>query len=143
MAVAARVRHSVNQSVPNATHFPLALNIIDFDTDNITATANRLTIITAGIYCVIGQVRFAANGVGTRQILIRRNGINYLAIASEDGQKAPGQTTTIIASTLFQLVAGDYLELFVFQDSGAGLDVLTSEPYPGKYYTPVLAAALF
>jgi len=125
-AIAARVFHSVNQSIPNATWTTLAFDSERFDTNNIHDIAvnnSRLTCRTPGKYLIIGQVRFAVNATGRRGA-----GIYSSAYADWCGYNltlpmSVGDTN-IQVSTILDMKVGEYIELRVFQDSGTSLDVI-------------------
>lgn len=131
----ARVYHSVSQSIPNATVTVLAFNSERFDTDGIhdTVTNNsRLTCKTAGKYLIIGNIHFAANATGARAIHIRLNGATFIA---NDGRASASATdvNVLTISTLYQLNAGDYVELTVWQNSGGALNVLSSANFSPEF----------
>jgi hypothetical protein len=128
----ARVTHSVAQGVPGTG----AATALAFDTAIVNvrgvwvATAN--TRLTAP---VPGAIEFAvslewAGGAGTyRSAGVRKNGATYVAF----DQKAPvggGVATRHAFSHWVELAAGDYLEVVVANDIGAGnLNVNSAADY--------------
>lgn len=120
----ARVFHSANQSLTDATVTVLAFDSERFDTDTIhdTATNNsRLTATTAGKYWIHGQVNYADNATGRRDLTIRLNGTT--TIADVRVNPISGADTTVEVSTFYDLSATDYVELLAFQNSGGALNV--------------------
>ena len=138
--VCCRVYHDASQTISDDTLTALAFNQETFDTSSMhdTSTNNsRLVATPAGVYFVWGDVRFAANASGERQILIRVNGStlvsNYADAANDISGKAHIQTT----STLVKLAEDDYVELCVQQTSGGSLSVNSN-----ALYSPQFAMAL-
>lgn len=122
---AARVYNNANISLTNSTNTALTFNTERFDTDTIhdlVTNTGRLTCKTAGVYHIIGQVEFAPNATGLRQLQIRVNGTTTI-----DGVilNQMGAGTQVIAKvdTLYQLAVNDYVELMAFQSSGGALNV--------------------
>jgi len=119
----ARVFHSVDQSITDATDTVLAFDSERFDTDTIHgAGANtKLTATTAGKYLIVANITWEANATGIRFCGIRLNGTTMIgqvrqpAIASVDVDQNP--------TTLYQLAATDYVEVLVRQESGGALNV--------------------
>ncbi|MDA1128317.1 MAG: hypothetical protein O2913_06435 [Chloroflexi bacterium] len=123
--ISARAYHSASQSIANNTTTALAFNSEDFDTDTIhdTATNNsRLTCKTAGKYYIHGQVAWAASTAGIRLMELYLNGTTLIArvtMGTSTGEDSPRQQI----STLYDLAVNDYVELRVYQSSGAALNV--------------------
>ena len=87
-----------------------------------STNTGRLTCVTAGTYMQTGHVSFKANVAGLRGAGIRLNGATY--IATHVGLTAfAAHNTNITLVTMYQLSVDDYIELMVYQNSGAGLDV--------------------
>lgn len=124
---AVRATMAVNQSLTSGTEVALVFGGTDrFDDENMhdTATNNtRLTCRTTGRYEIIGNVEFDANATGSRQARIRINGGTSIA---GDARPAAGatHTTKVTVATLYDLAAGDFIELLALQDSGGALNVL-------------------
>ena len=132
---AARVYHSVAQSIPRATTTALAFNSERFDTDAIhdTVTNNsRLTCETAGKYFISANVVFAPNTTGIRWTGIRLNGGNL--IAQQCGPPAAaGAGTVQNLSTVYGLAVNDYVETVVYQDSDGALGVQRVADYSPEF----------
>ena len=94
-----------------------------FDTSAIHSTASntsRLTCVVAGVYSIFGTVQFAVNATGWRGTRIYLNGATPIATVLH---AASSNTYAILqtVSTIYELVAGDYIEIQAFQDSGGTL----------------------
>lgn len=125
-SITARVTHNTTQSIADATDTALNFNTERYDTDTIhdTVTNNtRLTSKTGGTYSIIAQVGFAANATGIRQVKIVLNGATSTPLAL-DLRPSAGATfqTRITAPTKYPLAVNDYVECFVYQDSGGSLN---------------------
>lgn len=131
---AARAYHSANQSITTATWTALALNSERFDTDVIhdTVTNNsRLTCKTAGKYQISGNVEWASNATGTRQLQVWLNGATD--IGHEARQASTGGVMSMSISVIYDLAVNDYVELRVNQDSGGGLNVNSTGNYTPEF----------
>jgi hypothetical protein len=132
----ARVYNNANLSLTTGTLTALTFNSERWDTGNFHSTSvntGRLVAPTAGLYEIGGSVQFASNGTGTRDIRIRLNGSTALAIdiwtAIAGGSVQPVQVTTV-----YQLAAGDYVELLAAQTSGGNLNVEVAANYSPEFW---------
>lgn len=142
-----RVRQTVVQSITSAGGYQaLTFTTEDYDNeataahlsgtgmhDTVTNT-NRIICRTPGRYMLIGGYTFAINSTGRRASCWHVNGA-----AINTGQQifTPGSTTTFehAARTMVTpLAVGDYVELRVYQDSGATLST-TIATNAGGYAT--------
>lgn len=131
----ARVYNNANISIPNATVTVLTFNSERFDNDNIHDTStntSRLTCQTPGIYLITACVRFAANATGQRQAYIRLNGSTIIAICTTNNTGA-SIATDIALATIYSLSATNYVELCVYQNSGAALNVVYASAYSPEF----------
>lgn len=118
---------TTNQSITDATITGITLNNEVYDKgsmhDNST-NSERITIPTggAGIYAFFGQVTFAANATGRRELYLYKNG-SKVAEAKEFN---PDGTETTVLQVNYQDEASvnDYYELRVYQNSTAALNVI-------------------
>jgi hypothetical protein len=101
----------------------LVFNTVRFDTDTMFSLGSptMITINTPGKYLIGGAVHWQSNVTGMRQLSIFKNGTTPLVNSAHPTTATlnPMQNVT----TLVELIAGDFLELFVYQNSGAALDV--------------------
>jgi len=109
------------------------------NTDYVNWLANnaRLTAPTnyAGLYSVRACVTFPANSTGVRRIQVRKNSAGSATGGTLIGTThIPALTTASAATTVVYgrdayLSAGDYVEVFVLQNSGGSLTTTTAEAY--------------
>lgn len=128
-----RVSKSATQSIANSATTSVTFDTEDFDDGGMhstTSNTSRITIPTggAGTYMVGGMVEFAANATGQRTIYVVLNGTATQATVTN--VTASGTVASRLAcATLVQVVAGDYLELQVNQNSGGALNVSNSNTH--------------
>ncbi len=118
----ARVRNSAPINLPTATDVDLTFDSEDYDTDdyhNLLVNPDRLTVPISGWYRVMGCVAFSANSSGFRQVSVRVNGGSAIVVA-RIGPYASAETI-IPFSTEYELAAGDYVTVRVYQNSGSTL----------------------
>ena len=132
VGIGARVYRSTNQSIPTGTLTAITFDATRYDTDGLWAagTPTRLTCTRPGIYLACGGVRFAANGTGGRAVQI---GVNGTAYGSSFGPPIAGDATDVQATTVVQVAVGDYVEVFVYQTSGAALDVVRAGAWSPEF----------
>lgn len=132
-----RVTHNAAQSITSATWTSLAFNTETFDQagnaadtmhDNVTNN-NRLTCRYAGVYAIWADVEFAANSTGVRYIRMRNQAA--AVIASQQLNFTPGgaDTTQLHLETMWAMAVNDWVEVQVWQTSGAGLNVNSAASY--------------
>ncbi|MFL5780627.1 MAG: glycosyl hydrolase family 28-related protein [Thermoleophilaceae bacterium] len=131
--------------VPSGAVTALALDSERFDAGTAAEQhapsdgATRLTCRVPGLYAIHGAVEFAASAGGSqRAACIRLNGTTIVGGWFKCPSLGPTATVGLTPSTLWQLNAGDYVELVVFQDSGAPLQVISE---PGAAASPELSMA--
>lgn len=134
--ISARITKSTDQSIPDATPTNIAFDTEIYDTDAMfnPAFPTILSINRPGKYDLQASLTWEPGGGTDRLIVIMKNGLATIAI---------GDITPIAASFTSQevngagipLVAGDFLEVLVFHDAGAPLNVLT-----GADVTPIFYA---
>lgn len=131
-----RVTHNAAQSITSATPTALAFNTERFDTDAFHDTVtnnNRLTVPAglAGKYHIWAQVEWAAKADATiRQVLIRLNGTaTNLVMRTDLNLNTVSYNLPQPLATVYDLAAGDYVEVVVRQDSGAALNVANTANY--------------
>lgn len=127
-----RVFNTSAISIVTATNTALTFDSETYDTDGMHSTSantGRLTCVHAGNYHIWGNVEFASNATGVREVFIRRNGADVLAVLLVPA--CNGAVTVLAVATDFLLSVGDYVELLVFQNSGGNLNVDAA-----NFYTP-------
>ena len=119
--IAGRTYKNATQSIPSGGWTKLTWEVTEFDTDNCVDLVNdRLVARTPGKYDVVGVALVAANATGQRVIGIRKNGV-VTGIVETQGPNQSALTSYLLTNTLVDMAAGDYLELWVFQNSGSNL----------------------
>lgn len=120
--------YTVNSQTPvTATLTPVSFTAADiYDTfggHSPSVNPERITLTVTGWYMLFGFAKFAANATGSRELYFRftRSAVTtYLQLAdSRPGQAS--QPTQISLAAPFDLQAGDYIEMVVYQSSGGGL----------------------
>ena len=92
--------------------------------DNVTNNS-RLTAAVAGKYLIMAAVGFVVNATGIRLIQVLLNGTTGILYSEEPGSGSA--ETTLYATGLWSLAAGDYIELQMYQNSGAALNTQSVE----------------
>jgi hypothetical protein len=120
-----RGRQTVAQTLTTATFAAVTMTAEDVDTHGGHSTSSNTSRYVApedGWYECSGGVGFASNATGFRACEWRKNGT---ALAGSDARApavAAGSSSSVAARTiLVSLSAGDYVELFAFQNSGGDL----------------------
>ena len=78
------------QSVPNATNTDVKWDTLVYDTAggfNLTTNSVIYTVQAAGVYLLMANVLWAANGAGDRQAWFQQNGV---AVGAEESIPATG-----------------------------------------------------
>ena len=133
-AIGCSLWKSANQTANNVTQTPVSFNNEDFDTsgfhDNVTNN-DRVTIPTglSGKYLVTSKIDFAANATGQRVLYHFINGVLVNLAVQPVNSTANGSSFEL--SGVYNLSAGNYINLQVYQDSGGALNVLGA----AQYYT--------
>jgi hypothetical protein len=125
-----RVYHNAGQPISNGVETVLAFNSERWDTAAGAASTmhdpatnnSRLTCRYAGKYHVTANIEFAANATGQRQVYLRINGTpgQYAGFVSTPGS---GFSVGLIVSGVLDLAVNDYVQVFVYQNSGGSLTV--------------------
>lgn len=91
---------------------------------SVSTNPTRLVAASSGVYQVQAFVSFAANPTGTRHVFMKQNGAGTDFLDEvRQAVTASGFATRISTGTLVRLSAGDYVEIGVFQSSGATLSI--------------------
>jgi len=117
---------SGNQTVPNETETKIELNSIVVDQQNeFDASTNyRFTCTEAGVYLATGQVRYINPSADANIVLkLYKNGETYALSTQKYIHSAPYPYPTFNLSALFSLSAGDYIELYTWQNSGSNVTI--------------------
>lgn len=123
----ARIRQTSVQSIPNGAWTAVTMDTTDFDSDGLhsPSTNSRFVIQQSGTYALTGMLNIGTNATGERGASIFKNGAvaaNRLAEVLQAATPAAFDTIIPIATGPVQLVAGDYVELFAYQNSGSAVN---------------------
>lgn len=130
-----RVTHNADQSITTATWTALAFNTEDWDkagnaadTQHDNAINNsRLIAKYAGVYQVSASITWQASATGHRFIALVK-GAGPTPAQGDPVDARPGHGTAaynrMSIPGQFDLAVNEFVTLCVFQDSGAGLNVL-------------------
>ena len=124
-ANACRVSNS-NQTIANTTHTALTFSTETYDTNSMHSTSSNTSRIIApveGKYLATARAYWTGSGGGQeRQFYLKVNATTSYALVHipPSGGINIGQLTADVLS----LAVSDYVEAFVYQDSGGNLDTL-------------------
>lgn len=125
----ARAYRTANQNIGNGVSVEVLFTAERFDSNafhDIGTNIGRLTIPAGmgGCYLVGGAVGWAGNATGYRRLRIQLNGTDHIVSQSS----TPSSTEALLMSvcTVQYFDAFDYVQLMVFQNSGASLDLSVS-----------------
>lgn len=123
----ARANRSGDQSISNTTATAVSFNAEVFDTDNFHSTStnpSRMTIPTGkgGYYQVNAMIKWSSiNAPATvRQLRLYVNGSNLITYSLQWNSNDDGYQTY---GDILSLSAGDYVEFYVWQNSGSSTNV--------------------
>lgn len=135
--------HNANVAIAHATWVLIPLNTTNYDHvphkqspmhDN-AVNNSRIYARIAGVYGITAQFSYAPNATGLRNISVCYNSagamINMINGASYPTH--PSADSSISTAATCYLNAGDYIEMFARQTSGAALNVLAYS------YSPILS----
>jgi hypothetical protein len=118
-----RASDTSGQSISGGTFTKVTFNNETFDTDNMFASST-FTPTVAGYYQINGNVGFVGTTTGYAQIKIFKNGSGFSA-----GSGIPNNTNiggqVMVSSVVYCNGSTDYIELYVWQNSGGALALQT------------------
>jgi hypothetical protein len=127
---AVRCYNSANISIATATVVALTFNTNRYDQGTSTAqhstgsNTSRLVCQTAGIYHITGLIQFNGDTGGVRRVgTIRLNGSTTLCQVELPAPTNGSNFPQLVVTCDYALVATDYVELVVYQDSGSAVNV--------------------
>jgi hypothetical protein len=123
-----QVSRGSNQSIADTTYADISFTTEDLDYGGWWSSGTTITVpagaIPAGFttiaVLILGALRYASNGTGTRRIRVSKNGseIETWAVSA-----LSGETTDLTLSTVTTVAAGDTITLSAYQTSGGSLNV--------------------
>jgi hypothetical protein len=125
--VGCRAFRNSAQTINNASLTAIEYNAETYDTDNFHDTStnpSRMTIPTGkgGYYVLHVMLTYSENSGGFRDLRFYKNG-SELQMLRTAGQPNANALTGMFASYAGNFAAGDYLEVFGYQNSGGSLDI--------------------
>lgn len=134
-AVACLVKKTAVQSLANNTTTKVTFDAETYDTDtmhdNVTNNT-RITFTQGGRYAVSVSIEFAAHATGYRFVDVFLNNTSTLATDSRGAV-----TTDLSACTInfdYEFLAGDYIEVRAWQNSGGALDVAAKTRFSARRF---------
>lgn len=93
---------------------------------DLVTNNSRITIPETGLYTIFASATIAANATGRRSLTVRKNaagvaGAGTAVFALNTGGSTGTFGTVVEGCKDYPLTAGDYIEMFMFQDSGGSL----------------------
>jgi hypothetical protein len=122
----ARVYNSAAISTATGTPKILTFDSERYDNGGLHSTSANTGRLTATIT--------ASNITGSRYVGLKVNGATYVAFDERQAVTVAGRPTIVTVSTSYQLAAGDYVEVEVFQNSGGNLNVNASGNYTPEFW---------
>lgn len=128
MEVGCRLHKTDNQNINNGAWTAVEWNVEDWDPFGMhegVTNPERVTVAVPGRYEVKALTPWEDNTTGSRGIAIYKNGAFYTGLQRFDNQNNMGFLTEFVVhfSDEIELAANDYLEIRVYQTSGAGLNI--------------------
>lgn len=125
-------RLAANQSIANSVEAVINWAVATVDVNVgplwVSGSPGRFTVPTGqdGLYLIIAQLAYAANAGGTRRVTqVRLNGA-YLNTYEEKANLGASVDTEVLASRMAVLAAGDYIEIYGYQNSGGAINILSA-----------------
>ena len=122
------VKIAADAAIVNATQTEVQWDTDVEDTSDMhstSATPGRIFIRRDGVYHLQGQVDWAGNATGLRQIYLQKNGADILGARRETAGQTAAHTQSV-AWTTIRLKKGDSIGLAVRQTSGGSLNILAA-----------------
>lgn len=124
----ALVYFSGTQNIVTSTFTALDWDTEDYDTDAIhdNVTNNSRLTVPGGVTRIqlFGQIKWNANGTGYRIAMMQKNGADFIGMGENTQQPtSSGNTTNVLITPTISVVATDYFEVEVWQNSGGNLAV--------------------
>ena len=127
-----------NQSIPDSTFTAITFAVESFDTSGIHDTStntDRFTVPSgkAGYWLFNGNINWASNASGYRQIAAVKNG-TLTGSEPNPGTSAVGNILAQPLSAIFYLAVADYISFYAFQNSGGSLNVDSTATGNGRTF---------
>ena len=122
-AVSLALTTNVPSNQPVSTKINYVAGNAEFDPRDhqLAASPSRITVMVAGLYLVTHQAVFAVNTVGQRGSDVRLNSGGFPLSTRMNAVGGAGYITTPGSTRLLKLAVNDFLEHWVYQNSGSTL----------------------
>jgi hypothetical protein len=137
---AAHLRQTTAQTLVNGTWTTVTFGAEDYDNaggHDPASNTSRYTIKQAGRYQLAGGFSVATNAAGGRAAVWYRNGASFPSVMVDLPPVQLGYTIVPARTVQVQCALNDYIELAVYQDSGASLATLVT-PVEAQSHMSVL-----
>ncbi|MFD0032539.1 hypothetical protein ACFVJK_30580 [Streptomyces sp. NPDC127172] len=111
------------QSILDATWTALTIDTEAYDSDNghsTTTNSSRYTVQVPGTYLITGTAAFAANATGNRAVRLSVNGVAIIGSFVKTLAATATHSSAVATVAHAVCVAGDYIEVYGYQNSGVG-----------------------
>jgi len=135
--ISARVHRSTDQTINSGSWIALSFDAENWDTDNIWTSGSPTELVcrTPGKYIIHGHIMWDTDSTGNRGIAVRLNGTDY--IGSHRNLASTSSYSLQNISCIYNLEAGDYVELMGHQNSGTTLDSKSDSMSPSFSMTRI------
>ncbi len=130
---------SAVQSIANDSSTTITWDLENYNTDSLHSTVTNTSRITIpsgknGKWLFTGCMAFASNGTKVRRANLTVNGTtSYAPIAQQATVATDGDSTHGTFAWPLNLVAGDYVEMSAYQNSGGSLNFKTESVFTATY----------
>lgn len=122
-----RAYNTANISIANNTVTALTFDTERFDPYSMFAlTGSQIVIVRTGRYNLGGVIEFDDAAGGYRELCVRLNGTTNLVATNKLPNGAGVANDKMNVACDYEFVAGDFIELTVFQNSGGALNVIAT-----------------
>lgn len=123
-------RTTSNQSLADDTLTAVSMAAETYDFGDVHSNSSNPTRMTVplgkgGTYMLVAHATFDGNATGRREIHIYKNGSSIGSITEFSPDATTDTRMQIVLNE--ELAAADYLEMFVYQNSGGALDIVNGE----------------
>lgn len=123
-----RLRKTVTQSIATSTHTAVSWDFVEVETVNMwdSTAPTRIKPSVAGWYVGTCGFSFTGNSTGYREMNLAKNGTQGTLRVNADGYTLGAATNVSRGNIFLEQFNGttDYLEMQLWQNTGAGLSVL-------------------
>ena len=114
------------QSISNSTSTKLDFETELYDTDNAFTSSSTFTVPSGkgGKYFLYSSIGWTPNTNNVRVVYLYKNGSEAKRLCSFEGQA--DAATFWSNGAILDLSAGDYIEVYCYQNSGGSLDLQTN-----------------